>query len=128
MQEPLRVVFVEQRHADHTITAQLLRDCHLDFSWQCVELPRELSQVAADFNPHIVLCTGDMPMNSGRGLLEALRLLCSQTPIIKQAQVTLRKTWETGSARFQPRQVLQLGGPMHIESGTSTDDSVAETG
>jgi EAL domain-containing protein (putative c-di-GMP-specific phosphodiesterase class I)/PAS domain-containing protein len=82
MQEPLRVVFVEHRHADHGIAAQLLRDYHLDFSWQCVGLPRELSRLAADFNPHIVLCTDDMSKSSGQGLLAALRLLCSQTPII----------------------------------------------
>jgi EAL domain-containing protein (putative c-di-GMP-specific phosphodiesterase class I)/GGDEF domain-containing protein len=79
MQEPLRVVFVEHRHADRGTTAQLLRDRNLDFSWQCVASARELGRVAADFNPHIVLCADDM---SGHRLLEASRLLCSQTPII----------------------------------------------
>lgn len=82
MQDPLRIVFVEQRHADHEIAAQLLRDHHLDFSSRRVASAHELSQVTAEFHPHIVLCSDDMSATSSHGLVETLRLLCSQTPVI----------------------------------------------
>jgi EAL domain-containing protein (putative c-di-GMP-specific phosphodiesterase class I)/PAS domain-containing protein len=82
VQDPLRVVFVEQRQADHEIVAQLLRDHHLDFSSQYVASAHELSQIAAKFHPHIVLCSDDIAANSNHGLVETLRLLCSQTPVI----------------------------------------------
>ncbi len=82
MQEPLRIVCVEHHHAEHGIAAQILTDSHLDFSWQCVASPQALSRATADFNPHIVLCTDDMARTSRHGLVDALRLLCSQTPVI----------------------------------------------
>jgi EAL domain-containing protein (putative c-di-GMP-specific phosphodiesterase class I)/PAS domain-containing protein len=82
VQDPLRVVFVEQRHADHEMAAQLLRDHHLEFTSQYVASARELSQVTAEFHPHIVLCSDDIAANSNHGLVETLRLLCSQTPVI----------------------------------------------
>ena len=87
MQDPLRVVFVEQRHADHEIVAQLLKDHHLDFSSQYVASAHELSQIAAKFHPHIVLCSDDIAANSSHGLVETLRLLCSQTPVILLASI-----------------------------------------
>src|ERR1700690_160342 len=87
MQEPLRVVFVERRDAEHGIAAQLLTDSNLDFSWQRAASPLELSQIADRFKPHIVLCTDDESVNSTHGLLGALRLLCSQTPIILVSSV-----------------------------------------
>jgi EAL domain-containing protein (putative c-di-GMP-specific phosphodiesterase class I) len=82
LQDPLRVVFVEQRHANHEAAAQLLRDHHLEFSSQYVGSARELSQGTEDFHPHIVLCSDDISANSSHGLVETLRLLCSQTPVI----------------------------------------------
>jgi EAL domain-containing protein (putative c-di-GMP-specific phosphodiesterase class I)/PAS domain-containing protein len=82
VQDPLRIVFVEQRHADHEIAAQLLRDHHLDFSSRRVASASELSQVTDEFHPHIVLCSDDISSNSSHGLVETLRLLCSQTPVI----------------------------------------------
>jgi len=125
VQDPLRVVFVEQRHADHEIAAQLLRDHHLDFSSQYVASARELSRVTAEFHPHIVLCSDDIAADSSHGLVETLRLLCSQTPVILLSSICeaepapacksaaallkikhqspekeyLRSTAETGSAR-----------------------------
>jgi EAL domain-containing protein (putative c-di-GMP-specific phosphodiesterase class I) len=82
MQDRLRVAFVERHYADHGIAAQRLTDCRLDFSRKCLASPGELSAAAADFNPHIVLCTDDMSAQSSHGLLETLRVLCSQTPTI----------------------------------------------
>lgn len=88
MQDPLRVVFVEQRHADHEIAAQLLRDHHLEFTSQRVASACELSQVTAEFHPHIVLCSDDIAANSSHGLVETLRLLCSQTPVILLSSIS----------------------------------------
>jgi EAL domain-containing protein (putative c-di-GMP-specific phosphodiesterase class I)/PAS domain-containing protein len=82
MQEPLRIFFVEPRQSDYGIAAQLLTDCRLDFSWQRAASPHELSKAAQSFKPHIVLCTDNASANSSHRLLEALRLLCSQTPVI----------------------------------------------
>jgi EAL domain-containing protein (putative c-di-GMP-specific phosphodiesterase class I)/PAS domain-containing protein len=79
MQEPIRVVLVEHSRIHHGNAAQLLTEHNLDFSWQQVATPRELSEVAENFKPHIVLCTDGAP---NQGLLDALRLLCSQTPVI----------------------------------------------
>ena len=82
MEDPMRVLVVEHRQADSWIAAQLLADYALDFSWQCVESPLELRRIAADFDPNIVLCTDDVSMTSSRAVLDALRLLCAQTPAI----------------------------------------------
>jgi EAL domain-containing protein (putative c-di-GMP-specific phosphodiesterase class I) len=82
MQEPLRILFIEPRQADYGIAAQLLTDCQLDFSWQRAASQCELGKVAESFKPHIVLCTDNASANSSHRLLEALRLLCSQTPVI----------------------------------------------
>jgi EAL domain-containing protein (putative c-di-GMP-specific phosphodiesterase class I)/PAS domain-containing protein len=87
MQEPLRILFVEPRQADYGIAAQLLEDCQLDFSRQHVGSRRELGQAAESFKPHIVLCTDRAAANSSHRLLEALRLLCSQTPLILVSSV-----------------------------------------
>jgi EAL domain-containing protein (putative c-di-GMP-specific phosphodiesterase class I)/PAS domain-containing protein len=87
MQEPLRILFIEPRQADHGIAAQLLTDCQLDFSWQRAASQRELGKVAENFKPHIVLCTDKASTHSSHRLLEALRLLCSQTPVILVSSV-----------------------------------------
>ncbi len=82
MQEPLRILCVEPRQADYGIAAQLLTDCQLDFSWQRAASAHELGIVAESFKPHIVLSTDNASANSSHRLLEALRLLCAQTPVI----------------------------------------------
>jgi EAL domain-containing protein (putative c-di-GMP-specific phosphodiesterase class I) len=87
MQAQMRVLVVEHRHSDHGIAEQLLADYDLDFSSQCVASPLELREVAADFDPNIVLCTDDVSMISSHAVLEALRLLCSQTPVILVSSV-----------------------------------------
>jgi EAL domain-containing protein (putative c-di-GMP-specific phosphodiesterase class I) len=87
MQEPLRIVFIEPRQEDYGIAAQLLTDRQLDFSWQRAASERELGEAAEIFKPHIVLCTDNASANSNRRLLEALRLLCSQTPVILVSSV-----------------------------------------
>ena len=86
MQEPLRIFLIEPQ-ADHGMAAQLLTDCQLDFSWQRAASQCELGKVAESFKPHIVLCTDNASANSNHRLLEALRLLCSQTPVILVASV-----------------------------------------
>jgi EAL domain-containing protein (putative c-di-GMP-specific phosphodiesterase class I) len=87
MQGPLRVVFIEHGQEDHGIAAQLLTEHHVDFSWQRAGSPGELSEIAENFKPHIVLCTDGTSTNSNHGILEALRLLCSQTPAILVSSV-----------------------------------------
>jgi EAL domain-containing protein (putative c-di-GMP-specific phosphodiesterase class I) len=92
MQDPLRVVFIEDRQENHGIAAQVLSDHHLDFRWQRAASAHELTQVAEDFKPHIVLCTKDVSANSKHGLVDALRLLCSQTPQILVTSVCDERT------------------------------------
>jgi EAL domain-containing protein (putative c-di-GMP-specific phosphodiesterase class I) len=87
MQQPLKVFLIEPRRADSGIAAQLLTDCQLDFSWQRAESQRELAEVAEGFKPHIVLCIDTASANSNRRLLEALSLLCAQTPVILVSSV-----------------------------------------
>jgi EAL domain-containing protein (putative c-di-GMP-specific phosphodiesterase class I)/PAS domain-containing protein len=87
MDDPMRVLVVEHRHAACWIAEQLLADYELDFSWQCAKSPLELRQIAAEFDPNIVLCTDDVSMTSSRAVLDALRLLCSQTPVILVSSV-----------------------------------------
>jgi EAL domain-containing protein (putative c-di-GMP-specific phosphodiesterase class I)/CheY-like chemotaxis protein len=87
MEDPLRVLIVDHHLEDRRIAEHLLTDYDLDFSWRCVASPRELRQVAADFDPNIVLCTADMSMTSRHALLDALRLLCAQTPVILVSSV-----------------------------------------
>jgi EAL domain-containing protein (putative c-di-GMP-specific phosphodiesterase class I) len=87
MEDPMRVLVVEHRHADHGIAEQMLTDYDLDFSWQSVESTLELRRAAADFGPNIVLCTDDVSMTSSHAVLDALRLLCSQAPVILVSSV-----------------------------------------
>ena len=87
MQGPLRVVFIEHDRENHGIAAQRLSEHHLDFSRQSAGSARELSEIAENFKPHIVLCTDDISTNSNHGILEVLQLLCLQTPAILVAGV-----------------------------------------
>lgn len=82
MQAPLRVVFIEHGRENYGIAAQLLSEHHLNFSRQCAGSALQLSEIAENFKPHIVLCTDDISTDSNPGVLEVLRLLCSQTPAI----------------------------------------------
>jgi EAL domain-containing protein (putative c-di-GMP-specific phosphodiesterase class I)/PAS domain-containing protein len=86
MEEPLRVLVVEHRHADRAVAEHLLRDYEFDFAWQSVASPLELAHLSADFDPNIVLCSGDISMTSD-AVLDSLRLLCSQTPVILVSSV-----------------------------------------
>jgi EAL domain-containing protein (putative c-di-GMP-specific phosphodiesterase class I)/PAS domain-containing protein len=87
METPMRVLVVEHRHANCRIAEQLLADYELDFTWQCVESPLELRRIATDFDPNLVLCTDDVSMTSSRAVLDALRRLCSRTPVILVSSV-----------------------------------------
>ena len=87
MEDSVRVLVVEHRHADHRIAKQLLTDYDLDFSWRSVASTPELRAVARDFDPNIVLCTDDMSITAGHALLGAMRLLCSRTPVILVSSV-----------------------------------------
>jgi EAL domain-containing protein (putative c-di-GMP-specific phosphodiesterase class I)/PAS domain-containing protein len=116
MDDPMRVLVVEHRHTDHGIAEQLLADYELDFSWQRVESPVELRQTAADFDPNIVLCTDDVSMTSSRAVLDALRLLCSRTPVILVSSVRGADESAAGDAttliRGAARQPFE-GTPRH---------------
>jgi PAS domain-containing protein len=101
VQEPLRVLIVEPRGAEHAIAAQLLTDYDLAFSWQHAASPRDLSKIAEDFKPHIVLCTDDGSVDSNHGILGALRLLCSQTPIILISSVCKTATARAGRSALR---------------------------
>lgn len=87
MEESVRVLVVEHRHADQRIAEQLLADYDLDFGWRSVASTRELRIVARDFDPNIVLCTDDISTAAGHALLAAMRLLCSRTPTILVSSV-----------------------------------------
>jgi EAL domain-containing protein (putative c-di-GMP-specific phosphodiesterase class I)/PAS domain-containing protein len=82
MSGPTKVLIIEHRHADRWITQQLLADYDLDFIWRCVGSERELRTVASAFDPDVVLCTDDLSMTSNQAMLDAMRLLCSRTPVI----------------------------------------------
>jgi EAL domain-containing protein (putative c-di-GMP-specific phosphodiesterase class I)/PAS domain-containing protein len=82
MYGPIKVLIVEHRRADRWITQQLLAHYDLDFIWRCVGSERELRTLASAFAPDVVLCTDDLSMTSNQAVLDAMRLLCSQTPVI----------------------------------------------
>jgi EAL domain-containing protein (putative c-di-GMP-specific phosphodiesterase class I)/PAS domain-containing protein len=82
MYRPIKVLIIEHRYADRGIVRQLLTDYDLDFIWRCVGSERELCTVASAFDPDVVLCTDDLSMTSNQAVLDAMRLLCSQTPVI----------------------------------------------
>jgi EAL domain-containing protein (putative c-di-GMP-specific phosphodiesterase class I)/CheY-like chemotaxis protein len=92
MDAPLRVLVVEHDHARRCVAGHLLIDYDLDFSWQCVASPLELRHVAADFDPSIVLCADDMSTTATPTVLDTLRLLCSQAPIILVTTVCQAET------------------------------------
>lgn len=104
MENPMKVLVVEHRQADCRIAEQLLADYELDFSWQCVESPLELRRIAADFDPNIVLCTDDASVTSSSAVLDALRLLCPQAPVILVSSVRATDA-ATGEAQLLSRSV-----------------------
>jgi EAL domain-containing protein (putative c-di-GMP-specific phosphodiesterase class I)/PAS domain-containing protein len=97
MEEPLRVLVVEH-HANRCVAEHLLRDYDLDFGWQCVASQLELRQISADFDPHLVLCTDDISMTWSPAVLDSLRLLCSQTPVILVSSVCAVDASSVGNA------------------------------
>jgi len=119
MQEPLRIICIEHRRAEHGITAQILTDSHLEFGWKCVSSPRALSGVTTEFNPHIVLCTDELTRTSGHALLDALRLLCSQTPVIL---VSSLYSMDTSVARaFEPPVLTEKPGQSPLALAHSSE-------
>ena len=119
MEEPLRVLVVEHHDADGCVAEHLLRDYDLDFTWQSVASPLELRHLSAEFDPNIVLCTGDMSMTSD-AVLDSLRLLCSRTPVILVSSVCEvdASTPRNGTALFgktQPRSIESVSD--HAGSG-----------
>lgn len=92
MENPVRVLVVEHGYTDHRIAKHMLTDYDLDFSCQRVESPLELSRIAAEFDPDIVLCTDHMSMTSSHAALDAIRLLCSHAPVILVSSVKEMKS------------------------------------
>jgi CheY-like chemotaxis protein len=82
MEERIKVLLIENRHADPCIAQELLADYDMDVSWQSISSPYELRKIAAAFDPDIVLCADHMSAPSSRALFDALRLLSSRSPII----------------------------------------------
>ena len=82
MEDSVRVLVVEHRHANHEMARQLLAEFDLDFRWQSVASPRELRTLAKSFAPDIVLCTDSALTTAGYALIDAMRLLCSRAPAI----------------------------------------------
>jgi len=102
MQGPLRVIFIEHGQDNHGIAAQLLSEHHLEFSLQRAESQRELSEIAEKFEPQVVLCTDDLTANSTHGILQVLRLLCSQTPVILVSNMYETHPAATGQTARRP--------------------------
>jgi EAL domain-containing protein (putative c-di-GMP-specific phosphodiesterase class I)/CheY-like chemotaxis protein len=89
---PVRVLVVEHGYTDHRIAKHMLADYDLDFSCRRVESPLELSRIAAEFDPDIVLCTDHMSMTSSHAALDAIRLLCFHAPVILVSSVKEMKS------------------------------------
>jgi EAL domain-containing protein (putative c-di-GMP-specific phosphodiesterase class I)/PAS domain-containing protein len=122
MEEPLRVLVVEHEHADRCVADYLLREYDLDFTWQSVASPVELGLLSADFDPHIVLCTGDISMSSD-AVLDSLRLLCSQSPVILVSSVCKVDDSAAGNAaapfgKIQRRSIESVSEHAAPQSGS----------
>ena len=122
MQVPLKILFVEPRQADRGIAGKLLTDSQLDFSWQRAASPLELGHIAEGFKPHIVLCIDNKSADSNRRLLEALRLLCAQTPVILVSSVGEPESAAAGrtNAPVEGAQPLTNATDVRPQDGTAS--------
>jgi hypothetical protein len=119
MEDPIRVLVVEHRHADHGLAAQPLSEYDLDFSLQCVKSPLELRPGSAKFDPNIMLCTDNVSVIASHAVLDALRMLCSQTPVILLTSVREADASIAGNATARLRKTMRLsleGVPDHSAS------------
>jgi EAL domain-containing protein (putative c-di-GMP-specific phosphodiesterase class I)/CheY-like chemotaxis protein len=94
---PLRVLLVTHSRTDRGLAKHVLSSYDLDFDWACAASPHELLKIASDFAPDVVLCGQCARGAEGHGLLDTLRLLCSQPPVILVSR--LRSGQPTGGER-----------------------------
>jgi EAL domain-containing protein (putative c-di-GMP-specific phosphodiesterase class I) len=83
MEEPLRVLVIEQRRNGPGGLAELLLPIEeLDFRWEVAADVQELFRSASAFGPQVVLCSDYASAHAARSLLDSLRVLCARPPTI----------------------------------------------
>jgi EAL domain-containing protein (putative c-di-GMP-specific phosphodiesterase class I) len=83
MEEPLRVLVIEQRRNGPGGLAELLLPIEdLDFRWEVAADVEELFRSASAFGPQVVLCSDYASAHAARALLDSLRVLCARPPTI----------------------------------------------
>jgi hypothetical protein len=74
MEEPLRILVIEQRRNGAGALAELLLPIEeLDFRWEIAANAQELFRSASAFAPHVVLCSDYGSAQAARSLLDSLR-------------------------------------------------------
>jgi EAL domain-containing protein (putative c-di-GMP-specific phosphodiesterase class I) len=83
MEEPLRILVIEQRRNGPGGLAELLLPIEeLDFRWEIAADVQELFRSASAFAPQVVLCSDYASAHAARSLLDSLRALCARPPTI----------------------------------------------
>ena len=83
MEEPLRILVIEQRRNGAGGLAELLLPIdELDFSWEIAANAQELFRSASAFAPQVVLCSDYGSAQAARSLLDSLRALCPCPPTL----------------------------------------------
>jgi EAL domain-containing protein (putative c-di-GMP-specific phosphodiesterase class I)/PAS domain-containing protein len=83
MEEPLRILVIEQRRNGPGGLAELLLPIEdLDFGWEIAADVQELFRSASAFGPQVVLCSDYASAHAARSLLDSLRALCARPPTI----------------------------------------------
>jgi EAL domain-containing protein (putative c-di-GMP-specific phosphodiesterase class I)/PAS domain-containing protein len=122
MEESVRIVLIEDQRRDYPVAAQLLAYYDLDFSWLGVASSEEAREIAAAFNPSIVLSTDGMIETASHAALDALRLLCSRRPLILVLDVRVMN----GSPAVRRAQIEQATAPGFRRPLTAAARSVCK--
>lgn len=86
MENPMRVLIVENRESEGSIAQQLLDNFDLEFSCQRVACSSELREVTLHFNPSLVYRADILPADSRSDAVALLYLMCLRTAVIHITQ------------------------------------------
>ena len=87
MNDPIRVLVVEDRKSDRFMAQRLFGAYELDFAWQHAASAAELREVAQQFNPNLVFSANAMTVDKRSAAIGMLRLLTLQAAVIHVVEV-----------------------------------------
>jgi diguanylate cyclase (GGDEF)-like protein/PAS domain S-box-containing protein len=82
MEEPIRILFVEDVKTDAELEVRELRRAGIKVQHELVETEPDFLAAIGNFRPHVILSDFSMPQFDGMGALAVARRTCPQVPFI----------------------------------------------